>query len=90
MWMSVRIIAISAYVLTIPWLSLAQTPSLPSGIQNQPGQTPQSLGPLPGSNLLAQPSSIVSNASGASAPQGVTIPSSQGKSFGTIGLGLPG
>ena len=90
MWMRVRIIAISAYVLTIPWLSLAQTPSLPSGLQNQPGQTPQSLGPLSGSNLLAPPSSIASTASGASAPQGVTIPSSQGKSFGTIGLGLPG
>ncbi len=90
MWTSLRIIAISGYVLAVPWVSLAQTPSLPSGPQNQPGQNPQALGTLPGSNLLAQPSSISSTASGASAPQGVTIPSSQGKSFGTIGAGLPG
>lgn len=41
-------------------------------------------------NPFAQQSTITSTASGASAPQSNTIPSSQGKLFGTIGKGLPG
>lgn len=90
MWTRLRVITMSVYVSAMPWVCLAQTPSLPSGPQNQPGQNPQSLGTLPGLNLSAQSSSIASTASGASAPQGVTIPSSQGKTFGTIGTRLPG
>ncbi len=90
MWTSLRLAGISAYLVAVPWVCMAQTPSLPSGPQNQPGQNTQSLGTLPIPNPLAQSSSISSTASGASAPQGVTIPSSQGKSFGTIGKGLPG
>lgn|SRR5574340_954333 len=75
----------------VPILCVAQTPSLPSGPQNQPGQNPQPLGTLPIPNpLAAQSSSVTSTASGAGVPQGVTIPSSQGKSFGTVGKGLPG
>ncbi len=69
---------------------MAQTPSLPSGPQNQPGQNLQSPGTIPIPNPFAQQSTIASTASGASAPQSNTIPSSQGKSFGTIGKGLPG
>lgn len=61
-----------------------------SNQQNQPGQNPQAPGTIPIPNPLAQQSTISSTASGASAPQSNTIPSSQGKSFGTIGQGLPG
>lgn len=89
-WSTLRMTTISLHLSILPWVCLAQTPSLPSGPQNQPGQNPQSSGSLTIPNPLAQPSSISSTASGASTPQGVTIPSSQGKSFGTIGTGLPG
>ncbi len=58
--------------------------------QNQPGQNLQAPGSIPIPNPLAQQSAISSTASGASVPQSNTIPSSQGKSFGTIGQGLPG
>ncbi|HNK48763.1 MAG TPA: hypothetical protein PKX75_06975, partial [Nitrospira sp.] len=58
--------------------------------QNQPGSNLQAPGTIPIPNPLAQQSAISSTASGASAPQSNTIPSSQGKSFGTIGQGLPG
>ena len=58
--------------------------------QNQPGQNLQAPGSIPIPNPLAQQSAISSTASGASAPQSNTVPSSQGKSFGTIGQGLPG
>ncbi|MCW5799805.1 MAG: hypothetical protein KIT40_15005 [Nitrospira sp.] len=61
-----------------------------SNQQNQPGQSLQAPGTIPIPNPLAQQSAISSTASGASAPQSNTIPSSQGKSFGTIGKGLPG
>lgn len=68
----------------------AQTSPPASTPQNQSGQNLQPLGTLPLQNPLAQQSSITATASGASAPQSNTIPSSQGKSFGTIGKGLPG
>ncbi|HND00910.1 MAG TPA: hypothetical protein PK782_02485, partial [Nitrospira sp.] len=55
-----------------------------------PGSNLQAPGTIPIPNPLAQQSAISSTASGASAPQSNTIPSSQGKSFGTIGQGLPG
>lgn len=58
--------------------------------QNQPGSNLQAPGTIPIPNPLAQQSAISSTASGASAPQSNTIPSSQGKSFGTIGQGLSG
>lgn len=58
--------------------------------QNQPGQSLQAPGTIPIPNPLAQQSAISSTVSGASAPQSNTVPSSQGKSFGTIGKGLPG
>ncbi|MGC3973729.1 MAG: hypothetical protein QM771_05005 [Nitrospira sp.] len=61
-----------------------------SNQQNQPGQNLQAPGTMPIPNPLAQQSAISSTASGASAPQSNTIPSSQGKFFGTIGQGLPG
>ena len=61
-----------------------------SNQQNQPGQNLQAPGSIPIPNPLAQQSAISSTASGASAPQSNTVPSSQGKSFGTIGQGLPG
>ena len=58
--------------------------------QTQPGQNLQAPGTIPIPNPLAQQSAISSTASGASAPQSNTVPSSQGKSFGTVGQGLPG
>ena len=61
-----------------------------SNQQNQPGQNLQAPGTIPIPNPLGQQATISSTASGASAPQSNTIPSSKGKSFGTIGQGLPG
>ena len=58
--------------------------------QNQPGQSLQAPGTIPIPNPLAQQSAISSTASGASVPQSNSVPSSQGKTFGTIGQGLPG
>jgi len=58
--------------------------------QTQLGQNLQAPGTIPIPNPLAQQSAISSTASGASAPQSNTVPSSQGKSFGTVGQGLPG
>ena len=58
--------------------------------QTQLGQNLQAPGSIPIPNPLAQQSAISSTASGASAPQSNTVPSSQGKSFGTVGQGLPG
>ena len=58
--------------------------------QTQLGQNLQVPGTIPIPNPLAQQSAISSTASGASAPQSNTVPSSQGKSFGTVGQGLPG
>ena len=80
-------------LLLAPALVTAQ--SLPPSsnqlnLQNQPGSNLQAPGTIPIPNPLAQQSAISSTASGASAPQSNTIPSSQGKSFGTIGQGLPG
>ena len=62
----------------------------PFNQQNPSGQNLQSPGIIPIPNPFAQPSPIEATASGASAPQSKTGPSSQGKSFGTIGKGLPG
>lgn len=89
-WSTLRMTVISLHLSILPWVGLAQTPSLPSDPQNQPGQNPPSSGSLAVSNLLAQPAAISSTASGASAPQGVTVQSSQGISFRTIGAGMPG
>jgi len=77
-------------MLVAPAFVMAQTSPPASTQQNQPGQNPQLPGTLPLLNPLAQQSTITATASGASAPQSNTIPSSQGKSFGTIGKGLPG
>ncbi len=82
-----------AWLFLTPAFATAQMispPSNQSNSQNQPGQNPQAPGTIPIPNPLAQQSAISSTASGASAPQSNTIPSSQGKSFGTIGQGLPG
>ncbi len=73
-----------------PWVGMAQSLSLPLGSQNQPVQNIQPLGSLSMPNLSTQSSTISSTASGASPPPGATIPSSQGKAFGTVGAGLPG
>ena len=86
----IRILCLSVVMLVVPSFVIAQTSPPASTPQNQPGQNPQSLGTLPLQNPLAQQSSITATASGASAPQSNTTPSSQGKSFGTIGKGLPG
>lgn len=90
--MQVSLWALGLCLITVaaPSVAGAQASSSPSNPQNQLGQNPQSFGTLPIPNPLAQSSAIASTASGASAPQAVTIPSSQGKSFGTIGKGLPG
>ncbi|WP_213043517.1 hypothetical protein [Nitrospira defluvii] len=78
-------------MMITPTFVTAQTSAPASPQQSQPGQTPQMPGTLPLlQNPFAQQSMITSTASGASAPQSNTIPSSQGKSFGTIGKGLPG
>ncbi len=85
--------AFGILLLLAPSVVAAQLlpPSLSqSNQQNQPGQNLQAPGSIPIPNPLAQQSAISSTASGASAPQSNTIPSSQGKSFGTIGQGLPG
>ncbi|MBX3341928.1 MAG: hypothetical protein KF711_10085 [Nitrospira sp.] len=74
----------------LPPLVTAQISTPPSNQQNQPGQNLLAPGTIPIPNPLAQQSAISSTASGASAPQSNTIPSSRGKSFGTIGQGLPG
>lgn len=82
-----------AALLLAPSLGIAQTSppqSNQSSSPNQPGQNLQSPGTIPIPNPFAQQSTISSTASGASAPQSNTIPSSQGKTFGTIGQGLPG
>ncbi|GAB1724214.1 MAG: hypothetical protein GDA65_11050 [Nitrospira sp. CR1.1] len=82
-----------ALLLLAPAFVTAQMISPPSNQspqQNQPGQNLQAPGTIPIPNPLAQQSAISSTASGASAPQSNTIPSSRGKSFGTIGQGLPG
>lgn len=96
-WVQVSLWVLGLCLATVaaPSVAGAQASSSPSNPQNQlgqnqPGQNPQSFGTLPIPNPLAQSSAIASTASGASAPQAVTIPSSQGKSFGTIGKGLPG
>ena len=83
-------LALSVAIMLAPSFVTAQTSPPTSTPQNQPGQNLQSPGTLPLQNPLAQQSSITATASGASAPQSNTIPSSQGKSFGTIGKGLPG
>lgn len=71
-----------------PAFVIAQTTAPPSTSQSQIPQTPGTQPLL--QNPFAQQSTITSTASGASAPQSNTVPSSQGKSFGTIGKGLPG
>jgi len=86
----VCVLGLSVAMMLAPSFVTAQTSPPASTQQNQPGQNPQPLGTLPLQNSLAQQSSITATASGASAPQSNTIPSSQGKSFGTIGKGLPG
>jgi len=84
-------LAVALGIEAAPTLCIAQAPTLPSVPQNQPGQNPQPLGALPFPNpATAQSSSGSSTASGSSVPQGVTVPSSQGKAFGTVGRGLPG
>ncbi|MEK6804128.1 MAG: hypothetical protein AABZ34_15930 [Nitrospirota bacterium] len=83
-------LGLSVAMMLAPSVGTAQTSPPASIPQNQPGQNLQPLGTLPLQNPLAQQSSITATASGASAPQSNTIPSSQGKSFGTIGKGLPG
>jgi hypothetical protein len=87
---SLRLVGLCTILFLIPSVGTAQTTTPPSNQQTQPGQNPPALGTLPLLNPLAQQSTITSTASGASAPQSNTIPSSQGKSFGTIGKGLPG
>lgn len=92
-WVPVErgLIALIVAMLAAPFPVMAQTPPPSSSQQPQQGQTPQMPGTLPLlQNPFAQQSTITSTASGASAPQSNTIPSSQGKSFGTIGKGLPG
>ncbi len=85
------VFGLSVVVMIAPTFVTAQTSPPASTQQNQPGQTPQMPGTLPLlQNPFAQQSTITSTASGASAPQSNTVPSSQGKSFGTIGKGLPG
>ena len=86
----IRILCLSIVMLLAPSFVMAQTSPPASTQQIQPGQNPQLPGTLPLQNPLAQQSTITATASGASAPQSNTIPSSQGKSFGTIGKGLPG
>lgn len=85
---------ISALLWFMPVFVTAQTLSPLSGQPNQqtqqPGQNPQAPAAIPIPNPFAQQSTIASTASGASAPQSNTVPSSRGKSFGTIGQGLPG
>jgi len=85
---------IAALLWLVPAFVTAQTLSPPSSQSNQqtqqPGQNPQVQAPIPIPNPFAQQSTIASTASGASAPQSNTVPSSRGKSFGTIGQGLPG
>ncbi|MBA5873985.1 MAG: hypothetical protein GDA66_05485 [Nitrospira sp. CR1.2] len=84
-------VALMVAMLAAPFPVTAQIPPPSSSQQSQPGQAPQMPGTLPLlQNPFAQQSTITSTASGASAPQSNTIPSSQGKSFGTIGKGLPG
>ncbi len=87
-------VGIAALLWLVPAFVTAQTLSPPSGQSNQqtqqPGQNPQAPGTIPIPNPFAQQSTIASTASGASAPQSNTVPSSRGKSFGTIGQGLPG
>lgn len=75
------------WLIVWPSVTLAQSSSTPSLPQTQPGQNPPLLGILP---APANSATITATASGASAPQVSTRPSSQGKSFGTIGAGLPG
>ena len=94
--------SIQAYVMGAGWgvlwlfsSSVVAAQMLPpssnqSTQQTQPGQNLQAPGTIPIPNPLAQQSAISSTASGASAPQSNTVPSSQGKSFGTVGQGLPG
>ena len=86
----IRILCLSVVMLVVPSFVIAQTSPPASTQQNQPGQNPQLPGTLPLLNPLAQQSTIAATASGASAPQSNTSPPSQGKSFGTIGKGLPG
>lgn len=86
----IRILCLSVAMLMAPSFVMAQTSPPAATQQIQPGQNPQLPGTLPLQNPLAQQSAITATASGASAPQSNTIPSSQGKSFGTIGKGLPG
>lgn len=84
-------VGLGALLWLAPALGIAQTTSLPSPQQTPQGQSAQTPGIQPLiQNPFAQQSTISSTASGASAPQSNTVPSSQGKSFGTIGKGLPG
>ncbi len=84
-------VGLCALLCMTPLFGIAQTTPPSSAQQTQPGQIPQTPGTQPLlQNPFAQQSNITSTASGASAPQSNTIPSSQGKSFGTIGKGLPG
>ncbi|MCC2640140.1 MAG: exported protein of unknown function [Nitrospira sp.] len=87
---TVCILGVCASMLILPWVCAAQAPPLPSVQQRPPGQNPQPQGTVPLPNTITQSSSVSSTASGASAPQSVTVPSSLSKSFGTIGRGLPG
>lgn len=90
-WARISLTVLSVALLASPCRVTAQTSPPVSSQQSQPGQIPQMPGTLPLlQNPFAQQSTITSTASGASAPQSNTIPSSQGKSFGTIGKGLPG
>lgn len=95
MWIQAGVtsVRLCALLLLAPSFAAAQGPAPSSNQsiqQTQPGQNLQMPGPIPIPNPLAQQTPISSTASGASAPQSNTIPSSQGKSFGRIGQGLPG
>ncbi|MBX3237282.1 MAG: hypothetical protein KF814_14130 [Nitrospiraceae bacterium] len=79
--------AVGVALLLCSGMAQAQSSSSPSLPQTPPGQNPPLLGTLP---APANSATITSTASGASAPQVSTLPSSQGKSFGSIGAGLPG
>ena len=83
---SLVLAGLCSFLFLAPSFGTAQT-SPPQSNQFNPQNPP---GTIPIPNLLAQQSAISSTASGASAPQSNTIPSSRGKSFGTIGQGLPG
>ena len=83
-------VGLGALLWLAPALGITTT-SPPSPQQTPQGPSAQTPGIQPLiQNPFAQQSTITSTASGASAPQSNTVPSSQGKSFGTIGKGLPG